>query len=131
VDSFCYLGRYGVVAEHAQTHQRTPQGHGGPCRVSRVPLSVRCSHEWPKSRKVLGRPMKIGEIETRCTNEFALSGVIAARLRSFCLVTRAEQKNGSRLADQRAVVYIPPVPLRPGGLFESLRCCHCMSFAKV
>lgn len=57
---FLPLGPLGVVAGHAQTHQRTPQGHGGPCRVSRVPLSVRCSHDKiAEITKSLGRPLKI------------------------------------------------------------------------
>jgi len=66
-----------------------------------------------KIAKSLGRPVKIGKIETRCTTESALSGVIAARLRSFCRVTRVQQKKTLQPRCQRAVVHVAPVPPSP------------------
>jgi hypothetical protein len=74
-----------------------------------------------KITESLGGPLKIVAIETRCPTESALSGVIAACLRAFYLVSRVQPKNASALclkaphskcAHPRSVpsVPVPPSP---------------------
>ena len=66
-----------------------------------------------------------------------MSGAIAARPRSFCLVTRVQPKNASASLSARWCSCGTRGTLTRRGsknglhLFESLRCCHCMSFAKA